>query len=449
MNVAIVRYEDTFVRRLILRALDKVSTQGGKHSIVVITDDKDGDIDLKAQNLLLQWCDYEYIDFDLIIDPKRSHSTLVNSYIYRKALIRKNHLALTVEHHVAKHPHSILSSAFPQTWAFELSYSDELEELFHDELYQVSQMLEKNQDEDQAYWFILKPAMTDRGTGVHLFKSVKGLTDILERMDHDDDEDRPDEEREQTTEDHDRQMTLSSSSLRHFVIQKYLSRPLLLHPWAQKDDDCLYKFHIRAYVLAVGGLKVYLWDDMLALFATTPYNPPVSEELLLQSAMERSRHLTNTCLQSAENSEAFDRNRAVLPFWQLCGEHHPGSTTALSHSDLVKLHSQVVEITGAVFEAAVRTQSMSFQVLPNVFELFGVDFLVEDTHLVHLLEVNAYPDFRQTGSEHGDIVERLFEATARLVVAPFFFGESQDGENDQIAPTSGFTQCLKLEVRRW
>ena len=62
-----------------------------------------------------------------------------------------------------------------------------------------------------------------------------------------------------------------------------------------------------------------------------------------------------------------------------------------------------------------------FQTLPNAFEIYGVDFLVDQNLEVWLLEVNAYPDFKQTGPDHRDlVVGGLFEQVVRVAVRPFF-----------------------------
>ena len=68
--------------------------------------------------------------------------------------------------------------------------------------------------------------------------------------------------------------------------------------------------------------------------------------------------------------------------------------------------------------------SIHFQPLPNAFEIFGLDFMVgveEDGELrTWLLEVNAFPDFRQTGEDCKGVVEGLMEGVVKVGIAPFF-----------------------------
>jgi len=61
-----------------------------------------------------------------------------------------------------------------------------------------------------------------------------------------------------------------------------------------------------------------------------------------------------------------------------------------------------------------------FQTLPNAFEVFGVDFLVDAEGTAWLLEVNAFPDFKQTGEELKELIRGLWEGVVDLAVGPFF-----------------------------
>ncbi|KAI5303654.1 hypothetical protein KEM55_000423, partial [Ascosphaera atra] len=85
------------------------------------------------------------------------------------------------------------------------------------------------------------------------------------------------------------------------------------------------------------------------------------------------------------------------------------------------VYAQICKVTGEIFEAAARGMMIHFQTLPNAFELFGVDFLVDQTGNAWLLELNAFPDFKQTGAELRDkVVGRLFEGVVDAAIKPFF-----------------------------
>lgn len=90
---------------------------------------------------------------------------------------------------------------------------------------------------------------------------------------------------------------------------------------------------------------------------------------------------------------------------------------------------QIETATAELFLAAVRTQSTHFQPLPNAFEIFGVDWLIDAKGGVWLLEVNAFPDFAQGGSIGEGVVRGVWEGVVGVVLGEGgFFGEKkQDG----------------------
>ncbi len=139
---------------------------------------------------------------------------------------------------------------------------------------------------------------------------------------------------------------------------------------------------------------------MLALFAARPYLPPWSSSFDTEKEREDAMraHLTNTCLQSTG-----DREGSVGLFWDLPSTipSQPSTSTPFPTDWKSQIFTQIQSITAATFEAAARGMSIHFQPLPNAFEIFGLDFMVGiegDGGLnAFLLEVNAFPDFRQTG----------------------------------------------------
>ena len=272
-----------------------------------------------AKEASLQWSSYESIAFETILANPRS---LCNSYIFRKALIRKHFLASTAQNWLAKHPESILARAVPKTYLLECDYSDYLDEALND-CYELREALE---NENERKYFILKPSMTDRGQGIRIFSTRKELEQIFQEFDvdsSDEDEDVPGNS------------GVMASQLRHFVVQDYISRPFLLNSVRPGR-----KFHIRAYVVAFGAIKVWVWSEMLALFAGEIYKPP-------SATSEMGAHLTNTCLQDGP-----EKDNNVLRFWSL----------PLPEEVLRRIFIHICQVTGEIFVAAAAGQQMHFQV---------------------------------------------------------------------------------------
>ena len=164
-----------------------------------------------APGRLLQWATYDSLDHDLTFSHDPNSKVLSSSYVIRKALIRKHFLSRCVHNYLTKHPESVLARGVPRTWELELSFADELDELWGDDLYDLSEEIEKA---DPTKWWILKPGMADRGMGLRLFHTKADLEAIFQEFEQDE----SGSEDEEVTKDG-RDTAVVTSQLRHFVIQ--------------------------------------------------------------------------------------------------------------------------------------------------------------------------------------------------------------------------------------
>ena len=181
------------------------------------------DVSSSKGKMLVQWDVYENLDW------KRAFSSdcLVNGYCNRNGLIRKAHLCATLNKAKRKLPGlikcvpvTIPVSIDPRPDWFGLSISDITEEV----------------DKDENSLWILKPSRFDRGDDKHVVRNSKECEKALWEGRH----------------------------LVEWVCQQYIDRPLLVHGR---------KFHIRANVLAVGALEVFLHTE--SIIVTTAALPCV------------------------------------------------------------------------------------------------------------------------------------------------------------------------------
>lgn len=337
---------------------------------------------LNSDTKVLLWLEYELLPF--------SNTFIQNAYCIRKSLIRKTHLAHTLHLYTAKHPESILHQAILSTVSVELDGPDCLDELLMDELWEVS----------QGGTFILKPGMGDGGYGIRVFNSVEALYSIISDIyDEEDEEDEMNQEDGNDDNDENNQDATSPwlSGMREWVVQKYLTAPMMLPVYQNR------KFHLRVYVLFVASLSVYVFDDILVLFASQPFS--------LTNLDNPHIHLTNTCVQNSRD--------CVFRFHE----------TSIPNKSAIL--SQIKSIVHDVVEAMV-AEPTKFQTTPTAFELFGFDFLVDAEGLLYFLEANAFPgkpsfllansnlDFKQTGDALQDLIQTLFNQTTTIVLENFY-----------------------------
>ena len=87
---------------------------------------------------------------------------------------------------------------------------------------------------------------------------------------------------------------------------------------------------------------------------------------------------------------------------------------------------------GTLFEAAAKEQMIHFQTLENAFEVFGVDWMVDEKGVPWLLEVNTFPDFKQSGDALKAVVQGLWNGVVGIAVRGFFTPEAKaEGRSEE------------------
>jgi tubulin---tyrosine ligase len=215
-------------------------------------------------------------------------------------------------------------------------------------------------------------------------------------------------------------------------LQQYITPPLLLNGR---------KFHIRAYVLCVDALRVYLCKDSLALCAGSRYKENDTSNLL--------SHITNTCYQQVDPN--FDEDSCVL-LWNInnsCNDDDKnnvasilvqnGTCTELSvaRQRIQKVNKDMERITAELF-AAFENEFAVFQPIPGCFEHYGLDFIIDASWNVYLLEVNPGPDFKQTGTRLHSVIQDLMSATIDVALVP---QRHDDVDDNDLSAAAGGCYC--------
>ena len=124
--------------------------------------------------------------------------------------------------------------------------------------------------------------------------------------------------------------------------------------YAIRPDASRTKFHLRAYCVASGALKVYLYTRILALFSSEPFVLPEAGD----SDPSLAPHLTNTSFQT-DRGEAGVRLLNELVGCQILS---PGLGRKFMEEDVKDLTNQMGEILSETFKAALENP-VHFQVI--------------------------------------------------------------------------------------
>lgn len=358
----------------------------------------------KGNRVTLQFGDFENIEWE----PVMAGTHDASSYLVRKGLSRKAQLCLQLKRFLSKHPDSVLKQGFPtsliiETWsAFEDIRFDfgrgaiasfdtstmpamPLREKLN---WCLDNQLEEFERPERIDWsWILKPSVTNKGTDISIVHDWEELLDALEET--------PD--------------------IREWVLQRYVERPLLVQG---------HKFHLRVYIICIGALKVYMFERVLMLLAAHKYDASVDDPY---------SHLTNTARGVEDDS--FDEDLCVQLLDDL--PHHlvrerPDLAPDMAHANMhtEKIRKDMREQIGDLF-AAYENEYTIFAPMSNCFELYGLDFLVDETLGVHLLEVNPGPDFKQTGDRLKTVIAELMEQTCALVIDDKLFDTSSAADQHE------------------
>jgi hypothetical protein len=217
-----------------------------------------------TNNKCVQIGDFEHIEWEKVLKGTIGAS----SYLVRKGLSRKAQLSLQIKRYLAKHPNSILKRSVPDTYIVETwsAFDDmkmdmgggimanfdmlelqqaplrqrldwsltEAKALFVPDIDtatgEVMHLTEYTKSGNDTLW-ILKPSVTNKGADISIVRDWQGLLDALE----------------------------STPDMREWVLQHYLPNPLLVNQG--------HKFHLRVYVMCVGALRVFVFEDILMLIA--------------------------------------------------------------------------------------------------------------------------------------------------------------------------------------
>ena len=227
----------------------------------------------------------------------------------------------------------------------------------------------------ECMW-IVKPAHLNRGRGIRVFNSPRAVEVFLR----------------------------SKQMPNPWVVQKYIENPLLLNGR---------KFDIRQLVLVTSDQRVYMYRDSYVRTSSVAFDAANVED--------RSIHLVNDAVQSKfETYGRFeDANKLSFPELQQLLDDLPlpdGRKLTVEQD----LWPAMRTTTAHVFSCALSQCFAPAPVGGGMFELFGLDFMVDLAGRLLLIEVNTQPALARHGHVLTDMIPRLLEEVCQKAVDPFF-----------------------------
>uniref|UniRef100_A0A9J8ANN9 Tubulin--tyrosine ligase n=1 Tax=Cyprinus carpio carpio TaxID=630221 RepID=A0A9J8ANN9_CYPCA len=156
------------------------------------------------------------------------------------------------------------------------------------------------------------------------------------------------------------------------VIQKYLEKPLLLEPGHRKFD-------IRSWVLVDHQYNIYLYREGVLRTSSEPYN---SSDL-----QDMTCHLTNHCIQK-EHSQNYGRyEEGNEMFFDEFRQYLLTTHNVAMETSVLPQIKHIIRSCLTCIEPAISTKHLSYQ----SFQLFGFDFMLDESFKVWLIEINGAP----------------------------------------------------------
>lgn len=243
---------------------------------------------------------------------------------------------------------------FPKTWVLPADYSD----------FQSYCRQKKNKS------FICKPESGSQGKGIFVTKNPKDI--------------KPGE---------------------HMICQQYVSKPFLIDG---------FKFDLRIYILisSCDPLRIFVYKDGLARFATIQYNEPSNHNM-----DDMCMHLTNYAIN--KHSKDFDRDEesgskrriSTVDTWF----EENGYDVSKIWSDIEDVMIKTLISAHPILKHNYRTCFPNHNKGSACFEILGFDVLLDRKLKPWVLEVNHSPSFHTDSPLDKEVKEGLMYDTLNLV----------------------------------
>jgi tubulin monoglycylase TTLL3/8 len=185
-------------------------------------------------------------------------------------------------------------------------------------------------------------------------------------------------------------------------VQKYIHNPLLIHKR---------KFDIRTYTMVTsmgGNIKGYVYDE--GYIRTSSYEFDINN-------FDRLIHLTNDAVQKRDKNYGKHEpgNKMSYSEFQIYIDKYHGELNVCFERDMVP---QIQKMATDVFRAVYGKIDPKRRV--NTFEVFGLDFMIDDEFKPYLIEVNTNPCLELSSPLLARLIPNMLENAFKIAVDPLF-----------------------------
>ena len=202
---------------------------------------------------------------------------------------------------------------------------------------------------------------------------------------------------------------------KEFIVQKYIENPYLVRNT---------KFDIRQWVLVTSWnpLVLYFYGKCYLRFSSRPFRMDGSSFGDGEDA--KAIHLCNNSIQA--HLESFDEalpwaegcmwSSETFAYWLKTNYEVPSSQSSENENEsdpwATTVYPQMQKIVKCIFEAVQDRPDDR----KNSFELFGIDFMLDEALNVWLIEVNTSPDISHSTPVTASLVPEMLEDLLKVVV---------------------------------
>lgn len=168
------------------------------------------------------------------------------------------------------------------------------------------------------------------------------------------------------------------------------------------------KFDIRIWVLVTHGLKGFVFREGYVRLSSLEYactDSPTNNTFM---------HLTNNAVQKFSQGYGNVADGNQLSFSHLRNEMQK---LGLSFDDAIKGIHQDIRISLKATAKLLNANNRKFS-----FQIFGYDFMIDETGFPWLIEVNTNPCIEESSKLLQMLLPRMLDDAFRMTLDPLFYG---------------------------